>query len=159
VDRRPVEQINPGAFAGAVEFVAEFALRLSVHANGSQGNRYGRSAKRQAENEVTWWELKRAKLATWRKAHPAPYVVELVRLAPYALDDDNLAYACKGVRDTVAAALELRSDREGDGARWRYSQEKTKRTRPRLGQVAGPYRVRVIVRAEREGVECEETRT
>jgi hypothetical protein len=49
-------------------------------------------------------------------------VVTLTRVGPRELDDDNLAGACKGVRDAVAAAMRI-----DDGSKlitWKYEQEK-----------------------------------
>lgn len=51
-------------------------------------------------------------------------VVTLTRMAPRELDDDNLARACKSVRDGVADALGV-DDRDAR-VRWRYEQGKAK---------------------------------
>lgn len=48
-------------------------------------------------------------------------VVELVRVAPRALDDDGNVTSLKAVRDGVADALGLISDRD-PRVTWRYSQ-------------------------------------
>ncbi len=51
---------------------------------------------------------------------PLPLVVTITRVGPRALDDDNLAAACKYVRDQIAAAVG-----EDDGSplyTWRYEQ-------------------------------------
>jgi hypothetical protein len=50
-------------------------------------------------------------------------VVTLVRLAPRELDDDNVRGALKSVRDGVADALGLASDRD-KRVTWRYEQRK-----------------------------------
>jgi hypothetical protein len=56
-------------------------------------------------------------------APPAlPVEVLLVRIAPRALDDDNLTFAFKGIRDGVADAYGV-SDRD-PRITWRYAQEK-----------------------------------
>lgn len=50
--------------------------------------------------------------------------VQLTRLAPRHLDDDNLQAALKAVRDGVADALGIN---DGDAAvRWRYAQERAR---------------------------------
>lgn len=56
--------------------------------------------------------------------------VTLTRVAPRALDDDNLASAFKAVRDQVAAELG-RNDGQKSGLSWAYRQE------------PGPYAIRV----------------
>ena len=61
--------------------------------------------------------------------------VELLRIAPRALDDDNLAAAFKGVRDQVAAELGLAADND-PRASWHYHQQ---RGRPR------EYAIRITV--------------
>lgn len=62
-------------------------------------------------------------------------VVTLTRLAPRALDDDNLQGALKHVRDGVADALGI-DDRDARIA-WRYGQAK--------GPRPGHYAVRVVI--------------
>lgn len=54
-----------------------------------------------------------------------PVDVTLTRIAPRELDDDNLAYAFKAVRDGVADALGLKNDRD-PRVSWSYSQERGK---------------------------------
>lgn len=53
----------------------------------------------------------------------ARVVVTLTRHSPRRLDGDNLAGACKVVRDTVAHWLG-RDDREGPLLDWQYAQER-----------------------------------
>jgi hypothetical protein len=51
---------------------------------------------------------------------PAPLLVTITRVGPRLLDDDNLATACKFVRDQIAAAVGI-----DDGSAlytWRYAQ-------------------------------------
>ena len=55
------------------------------------------------------------------RRHDRVTTVTLTRLAPRALDGDNLQAALKAVRDGVADALKL-SDGP-DGPQWRYAQE------------------------------------
>jgi hypothetical protein len=47
--------------------------------------------------------------------------VTLVRVASRALDDDNLSYSFKAIRDAVAAWIGA-DDRPGSGITWRYDQ-------------------------------------
>lgn len=54
---------------------------------------------------------------------PAPSTCTLVRIAPRALDDDNLAGAFKSIRDEVAAFFEVDDGPKGPIA-WRYEQRK-----------------------------------
>ena len=60
-----------------------------------------------------------------------PVVVTLVRVGSKALDDDNLAYAFKAIRDGVADALGVKD--HDPRVSWAYAQEK------------GPYAVRIEV--------------
>ncbi len=50
-------------------------------------------------------------------------VVTFVRVAPRLLDDDNLAFAFKAMRDGVADALGV-SDGPSGGVTWRYEQRR-----------------------------------
>lgn len=54
-----------------------------------------------------------------------PATVTITRVAPRELDDDNLAAACKGIRDGIADGMGLLGDRH-IGLEWRYRQEKGK---------------------------------
>lgn len=58
-----------------------------------------------------------------------PVTVTLVRVGPRALDDDNLAFAFKAIRDGVADALGVKD--HDARVTWAYAQEK------------GPYAVRI----------------
>jgi len=51
-----------------------------------------------------------------------PWKVKLTRIAPRALDDDNLAGALKAIRDQVAECLGAPNDR--DGFEWVYGQRR-----------------------------------
>ena len=62
-------------------------------------------------------ELRRDKLEP-------PYEVTIVRIAPRKLDGDNMAAACKAVRDGVADAIGI--DDGDDRIRWIYGQQKGK---------------------------------
>lgn len=52
--------------------------------------------------------------------HPLPCVVTLIRIAPRALDDDNLAGGFKAIRDGIADRLGV-NDRD-PRVQWRYAQ-------------------------------------
>lgn len=74
---------------------------------------------------------RRAKMQRWtvaaklhgEKLPKLPVVVTLTRLAPRELDTDNLAGAMKAIRDGVADAYGLKSDRDAR-VTWRYAQER-----------------------------------
>ena len=51
--------------------------------------------------------------------------VTMTRIGPRALDDDNLAYACKAARDRVAKWLGV-DDGDTKRVTWSYAQEKGK---------------------------------
>lgn len=72
-----------------------------------------------------------------------PCEVRIVRLAPAQLDDDNLARACKAVRDEVAAWLGV--DDRDPRVTWVCAQEKAPR---------GVYGVRILVRPTGPGHSC-----
>ena len=53
-----------------------------------------------------------------------PVTVTITRIAPRALDDDNLAYSAKALRDGIADALGV-NDRD-PRVSWAYAQERGK---------------------------------
>lgn len=57
-------------------------------------------------------------------AHPLPCVVTMVRVAPRALDDDNLASGFKALRDGIADRLGV--DDRDPRVTWRYEQTRGK---------------------------------
>jgi hypothetical protein len=59
------------------------------------------------------------------KAHPVPCVVTITRIAPRALDDDNLRHAVKAVRDGIADRLGV--DDRDPRVKWRYVQTRSAR--------------------------------
>lgn len=67
--------------------------------------------------------------------HPVPCVVTLIRVAPRALDDDNLRSAFKALRDGIADRLGV-NDRD-PRVRWEYDQVRGK---------AKEYAARVVIR-------------
>jgi hypothetical protein len=62
---------------------------------------------------------------------PMPLVVTIVRVGPRTLDDDNLASACKHVRDQIAA--EVGVDDGSPQYTWVYKQRKSIRGRGKAG--------------------------
>jgi len=69
-------------------------------------------------------------------SYPLPCIVRLIRIAPRALDDDNLTGALKSVRDGVADGLGV--DDRDPRVSWEYAQERGK---------AGEYAVRIEIRS------------
>lgn len=67
--------------------------------------------------------------------HQLPAVVRLVRLSAGELDDDNLRFALKGVRDGVADRLGI--DDDDPHVQWDYGQETCRR---------GEFGVRIEIR-------------
>lgn len=88
-------------------------------------------------NQRLHWRVLAKKVATQRTAvrkalaqlegqeFHLPIVVEMTRIAPNALDDDNNVTAMKAVRDEVAVFLKLKSDRV-PGVAWKCWQQKAK---------------------------------
>ncbi len=58
-----------------------------------------------------------------------PLVVRMTRLSRGELDDDNLRGALKAVRDGIADALGLKSDRD-PRVEWRYAQDRASKKMP-----------------------------
>lgn len=56
------------------------------------------------------------------KFPPMPVIVTITRIGPRKLDDDNLAAACKYVRDVIARRIGV--DDGSDLYTWRYQQRK-----------------------------------
>lgn len=79
----------------------------------------------------------RCRLARWG----LPLVVTLTRIAPRALDDDNLRSALKAVRDGVADALGV--DDGSEQVTWRYAQCRPGKGAPTRFQVAVAVSVRL----------------
>lgn len=103
-------------------------LRLVSEAN-ARGSWHAGAARAAEQRRATWLAL--------RPHRPVgvPCVVRIVRIAPSALDDDNLARAAKAVRDEVASWLGV-DDRDARVS-WCVAQTK--------GAVR-EYAVRIIVR-------------
>ena len=54
----------------------------------------------------------------------ARFIVEIIRVGPRRLDDDNCAYSAKQIRDGIADAIGI--DDGSPRYTWKYSQEKSK---------------------------------
>ncbi len=80
--------------------------------------------------------------AAWTRSHltrPLPVIVTLVRVAPRALDDDNLRGALKAIRDGVADGLGV--DDRDPRVTWVYLQRRG---------APGSYQVEIGIRAAAE---------
>jgi hypothetical protein len=74
-------------------------------------------AKRSREQRTAiWYALKAAKVP-----YSFPCRITITRIAPRALDTDNLAAGCKAVRDGIADWLELLDNHPS--LTWAYAQE------------------------------------
>lgn len=98
------------------------AYKLGSPANAQRGSSRLVQARRKAQER----RLGMLAVSGNRDAVPVlPVTVTIVRIAPRALDDDNLAYAAKAIRDGVADALGVRDN--DPRVSWRYAQEKPAR--------------------------------
>lgn len=84
--------------------------------NGSHGHWSALARRRKRERRVA---------GMLAPKHPLPAVVTLIRLSAGELDDDNLRFALKGVRDGVADRLGV--DDRDPRVRWEYGQETCRR--------------------------------
>lgn len=62
---------------------------------------------------------------TAARAAGLPAIVTMTRIAPRALDDDNLRSAIKALRDGIADAFDLKNDSD-PRITWRYAQARGK---------------------------------
>ncbi len=102
-------------------------LKLVSEANRQQ-HWAARGKRAKAQRELASYYVR-----PYRDAIPIPATITIRRIAPRALDDDNLARACKAVRDGIADALlpatqgnqrrRWANDSDGQIA-WRYEQRK-----------------------------------
>lgn len=81
---------------------------------------WAKRAKRAREHRALACFMVRSHVAT----HPLPVTVHLTRIAPKALDDDNLQSAFKAIRDGVADAYGI--DDRDPRISFRYAQRKGK---------------------------------
>ena len=109
-------------------------LPVRTWSEANQRGHWGKRARRAKRQR----EAARLLVRAARVVLPAsgPVAITLTRIAPRALDTDNLASGLKAVRDGVADAL--RVDDGSSRIEWRYAQERDKR---------GEYAVRVEIRA------------
>ena len=116
--------------------------RLKNPLNGSMGvsmaGRFARAKEAREQRGLTLVMVKQAIPESWRGRHLMTVtkkgkptfrlvsdsnhrcVVTITRIAPRALDDDNLAASAKHVRDGIADAMGL--DDRDPRVRWRYAQ-------------------------------------
>jgi hypothetical protein len=107
----------------------DLPLRILSEANGRE------SWRRKAERTRLHRSTARAVLQRFaRPVHGGQIYIDLVRIAPRKLDDDNLVSGFKAVRDGVADWLGI--DDGSPRLAWRYKQRK--------GQ-AGQYAAQVVV--------------
>lgn len=109
--------------------IEHVSIEYSVRLSGSQNAREHwatRSKRVKAERMGA-----RLRLAAAGNPPPGDWLVVLTRVGPRELDDDNLAGACKGVRDGVADYLGI--DDGDKRIKWAYAQAR------------GPYGVRITV--------------
>jgi len=81
-----------------------------------------RARRVRGQREAVGWHL----LSSGRPPRGPRWVVTIVRIAPRALDSDNLTVACKAVRDAVATWLGV-DDGPAAPVEWRYGQERCRR--------------------------------
>ncbi|GAB4240845.1 MAG: hypothetical protein OHK0028_19100 [Deltaproteobacteria bacterium] len=107
-------------------------LPVRTWSEANQRGHWGKRARRAKRQR----EAARLLVRAARLALPAsgPVVITLTRIAPRALDSDNLVSGLKAVRDGVADAL--RVDDGSSRIEWRYAQAKGK---------PGEYAVRVEI--------------
>jgi len=98
-------------------------MRLMSEANTHQHwrKKYERNKRQQKAVRLVWMSQ--------RPTVRLPCSVTFTRSGPRSLDDDNLAYACKSLRDEVGNLIipglaPGRADGEGMGIEWLYKQEK-----------------------------------
>lgn len=101
----------------------------------SAGNLHEHWRKRhqriKAQRMSTGLMLRAWRVVSWADAHGTALragvmrlAVTLTRVSPRKLDDDNLAFAFKGVRDEVAAYFGVNDN--DSRVTWRYAQERGK---------------------------------
>lgn len=90
------------------------------------GGRFTGSKRIAAEKHATKIRLASTLKTSGLRCVELPATVRFVRVAPAFLDDDNLRGAFKAIRDGLADAFGLASDRVPE-VRWRYGQAKAGR--------------------------------
>lgn len=81
-----------------------------------------RAARAKKERRATSWALS-MRASSFPHPLKPPTTCTLARIAPRALDDDNLAGALKSIRDEVAAFFDVDDGPKGPIA-WRYEQRR-----------------------------------
>jgi hypothetical protein len=102
--------------------VIEVLLPVRTWSEANQRGHWGKRARRAKKQRAAARLLVRAARAVLPKS--GTVAITLTRIAPRALDTDNLAAGLKAVRDGVADAL--RVDDGSSRIEWRYAQEKGK---------------------------------
>jgi hypothetical protein len=104
----------------------EIPLRLNSIANGNQMNRWAKSKLKKSHHGAGFIYTKSA-LNDGRDGCTMsyPFTVTITRIGKRTLDDDNLAYAAKYLRDGIAEALGV-DDGDRSKVRWEYAQETSK---------------------------------
>lgn len=96
------------------------AVPLRLGRGGNTREHHMQRARRvRAEREAVAWCL------YGQDKPPTPCVVLITRItpSPIPMDDDNLASACKGVRDAIAEWLGI-DDKHDQTVRYRYAQRR-----------------------------------
>lgn len=93
--------------------MAEVTLPVRIESVANKREHWSRKAERTKQHRF-------AAIAV--PQHPLPCVVTLIRVAPRALDDDNLASGFKALRDGIADRLGV--DDRDPRVSWRYLQER-----------------------------------
>lgn len=98
----------------------EMPMQIPSRANANL-HHFKRAALVQRQRKLVLSDLR------FLAVHPGlPCTIELVRVAPRPLDDDNLRGALKAHRDAVAEWLGCKDDRDPQ-VRWLYGQRKDRR--------------------------------
>lgn len=99
--------------------VTEVLLPVRTWSEANQRGHWGKRARRAKKQREAARLLVRA--ARCALPNSGKVVVTLTRIAPRAMDTDNLAVGLKAVRDGVADALDV--DDGSSRIEWRYAQE------------------------------------
>lgn len=99
--------------------LVEIPLRLGNGLNDHRSNHWGGRSKRvESERDSIAWSL------VGKTRPELPCKIQITRIAPSnGLDDDNLAGACKAVRDQLAKWIGV-DDRRKDIVRYVYENER-----------------------------------
>lgn len=117
--RRALEVVTERREVAQATIDAKLKNPLNGSGGATKAARFAGAARRRAERLVG---QRLAYLLTLGRSHPARSVVVLTRVSPKAFDDDNLAAACKSIRDGMATAWGI--DDGSDEVVWLYDAEK-----------------------------------